>query len=342
MQKELSRIALRMKTHIADDQKFCRIDSVSIIRFLEEFKEACDHNGLSEGAALHLFQYFILDPAKKSVRLFLRSNINDRDHYSYFGAVLFLLTTYAPEDQVNMERRKIFLSQQKDYESENDFEIRVRAQASRLGQAFTESELITSYLNGLPEHIRTYISFVAPNASTFTQTQMAAQNAGKTLKIRTTTQVSSINLPPTKRLSRYPAPNYIYQPPTDLIQAIKPNQISTGPSRSNQVKSCFVCSQDHYLHECPTLTEEQRKHAVQASERFVQQRQQKELRRNYQGHTLERSLVTVTYVLMRCQVSHAQRSPTHSCRIYCLSYMRGLVSTVCHQNTRAIYIGSHV
>jgi hypothetical protein len=175
-----------------------------------------------------------------------------------------------------MEMRKIFLLQQKNNESENDFAIRVQAQASRLGQAFTESELITSYLNGLPEHIRKYINSVAPNASTFTQTQMAAQNAGKTLKIRSTTQVSSINLPPTKRLSRYPAPNYIYQPPTDLRRAIKPNQLSTGPSRANQVRSCFVCSQDHYLHECPTLTEEQRKHAVQANERFVQQMQQKE------------------------------------------------------------------
>ena len=300
MQKELSRIALRMKTHIADDQKFCGTDPVSIIRFLEEFKEACDHNGLSEGASLHLFQYFILDPAKKSLRLFLRSNINDRDHYSYCGAVLFLLTTYAPEDQVNMERRKIFLSQQKNNESENDFAIRVQAQASRLGQAFTESELITSYLNGLPENIRTYINSVAPHASTFTQTQMAAQNAGKTLKIRTAPQVSSINLPPTRRLSRYPAPNYIYQPPTDLRQAIKPSQLSTGPSRATQVKSCFVCSQDHYLHECPTLTEEQRKHAIQANERFVQQRQQKELRRNYQGNVYNGAR-QANYVLMEDQ-----------------------------------------
>jgi hypothetical protein len=83
MQKELSRIASRMKTHIADDQKFCGTDPVSIIRFLEELKEDCDHTGISEGAALHLFQYFMFDPAKKSLRLFLRSNINDRDHYSY-------------------------------------------------------------------------------------------------------------------------------------------------------------------------------------------------------------------------------------------------------------------
>jgi hypothetical protein len=79
---------------------------------------------------------FYIGPAKKSLRLFLRSDINDRDRYSYCGAVLFVLTTYAPEDQVNMERRKIFLSQQKNNESENDFAIRVQAEASRHGQAF--------------------------------------------------------------------------------------------------------------------------------------------------------------------------------------------------------------
>jgi hypothetical protein len=55
MQKQLSRTALRMKSQIADNQKFSGTDPVSIIRFLGEFKEACDHNGLSEGA-VHLFQ----------------------------------------------------------------------------------------------------------------------------------------------------------------------------------------------------------------------------------------------------------------------------------------------
>jgi hypothetical protein len=183
-----------------------------------------------------------------------------------------------------MERRKIFLSQQKTNESESDFALRVQAQASRLGQAFTESELITSYLNGLPEHIRTYINSVAPHASTFTQTQLAAQNAGKTLKLRAPSQVSSISLPPVKRLSRYPAPNYVYQPPTDIRQPI--NSVQTPPvlSKPTAPKRCFVCSQDHYLHECPTLTEEQRKHAIQANERFVQQKQQKEMLRKYQGN----------------------------------------------------------
>lgn len=288
MQKELSKIAMRMKTHISDEQKFTGTDPVSIIRFLEEFKEACDHNGLSEGAALHLFQYFVLDPAKKSLRLFLRSNINDKSHNSYCGAVLFLLTTYAPEDQVNMERRKVFLSQQRPAESENDFAIRVQAQASRLGQAFKESDLITSYLNGLPENIRTYINSVAPYASTFTQTQLVAQSAGKTLKTRAPTPISSIALPPVKRPSRYPAPNYIYQPPSDIRN---PVGVERGPvttsielSKPASTKTCFVCSRDHHLHECPTLSAEQREHATKANERFLQQRQQREMLRKYNGN----------------------------------------------------------
>ena len=85
---------------------------MAVIKFLEEFKNACDDNGLSEGAALFLFQYFLLDHAKKSVRLFLRTNANNKDHYSYSGIVLFLLTSYAPEEEVHSEGRNIFLHQQ--------------------------------------------------------------------------------------------------------------------------------------------------------------------------------------------------------------------------------------
>jgi hypothetical protein len=285
MQKQLSRVALRMKTHIADDQKFSGTDPVSIIRFLEEFKEACDHNGSSEGAALHLFQYFIMDPAKKSLRLFLRSKVNDKNHYSYCGAVLFLLSTYAPEDQVNMERRKIFMSQQKSNESEDEFAIRLQAQASRFGQAFKESDLITSYLNGLPENVRTYINSVAPNASTFTQTQLAAQSAGKTLRIRAPPTIANIPLTAVRRTSRYPAPNYVYQHSSDTRAPVQPINNIGNASEKPQIKSCFVCSQEHHLHECPTLSDEQRMHAIKANERFMLQRQQREMLRRYNGNT---------------------------------------------------------
>jgi hypothetical protein len=276
IRKELAKIAGRMKAHIPDDQKFTGNDPVAVIRFLEEFKSACDDNGLSEGAALYLFQYFLLDPAKKSVRLFMRTNANNIDQHSYSGVVLFLLTSYAPEEEVSTERRKIFLHQQKSTEGEVDFAVRLQEQASRLGRAFRESELITSYLNGLPENIRTYVSAVHPNATTFIQTQMAAQKAGRTLKIKSTTLSTITTLPPARRPARLPAPNYVYQPSKEA---------PINNLRVNKKKECFVCGQDHYLHECPTLNEDQRKHAVTAHEKFVQIRQQKDMLRNYTGNT---------------------------------------------------------
>jgi hypothetical protein len=275
LRKELGKIAIRMKSHIPDDQKFNGHDPVAVIRFLEEFKNACDDNGLSEGAALYIFQYFLVDPAKKSLRLFLRTNANNRDQHSYCGVVLFLLTSYAPEEEVHSERRKIFLHQQKTTESEAEFAVRLQDQASRLGRAFQEGELITSYMNGLPEHIRTYISSVHPNATTFITTQIAAQKAGRTLK--RSPLVSTIStLPPVRRLARLPAPNFVYQPSQEA---------SITNLRPRKTPSCFVCSKDHYLHECPTLSEDQRKHALSAHERFTQLRQQRDMLRNYKGNT---------------------------------------------------------
>jgi hypothetical protein len=44
--KELSKIASRMSSYIPDDQKFSGLDPVAIIRFLEEFRAACNENGL--------------------------------------------------------------------------------------------------------------------------------------------------------------------------------------------------------------------------------------------------------------------------------------------------------
>jgi hypothetical protein len=275
LRKELGKIAIRMKAHIPDDQKFTGHDPVAVIRFLEEFKNACDDNGLSEGAALYIFQYFLVDPAKKSLRLFLRTNASNRDQHSYCGVVLFLLTSYAPEEEVHSERRKIFLHQQKTTESEVDFAVRLQDQASRLGRAFQEGELITSYMNGLPEHIRTYISSVHPNATTFITTQMAAQKAGRTLK-KSPPVYSISTLPPVRRPTRLTAPNFVYQPSKESpITNLRPRQ----------TPSCFVCSKDHYLHECPTLSEDQRKHALSAHERFTQLRQQRDMLRNYKGNT---------------------------------------------------------
>jgi hypothetical protein len=105
-----------MTTHIPDDQRFDWSDPVSIKKFLEDFK-ACDHNGVSEGASMHLFQYFLLNTAKKSLQLHFRSTMSASSN-SYCSAIHFLLTTYAAEEEVSGECRKIFLMQQESRENE--------------------------------------------------------------------------------------------------------------------------------------------------------------------------------------------------------------------------------
>jgi hypothetical protein len=113
LSKYLSKISKRVTTHIPDDQRFDGSDPVSNINFLKYFKEAC---GVSEGAAMHLFQYFLLNTAKKSIQLHTRSTMSASSNI-YCGAIHFLLATYAAEEEVSEECRTIFLMQQKSGEN---------------------------------------------------------------------------------------------------------------------------------------------------------------------------------------------------------------------------------
>ena len=282
LSRDLSKISKRMKTHIPDDQRFDRSDPVSIIKFLEDFKEACDHNGVSEGAAMHLFQYFLMDTAKKSLQLHFRSTMSASSH-SYCGAIHSLLTTYAAEEEVSGECRKIFLMQQKSGENEREFGIRIQAQAGRLGQAFTEDNLITAYLNGVPENVRTYVSSTAPTATTFAQIQIAAYNAGRTLKLKQPMHQSiPISLPPVRRQPRTNGPLYTIEAkqadtttaPNSTNQYNVSNnwKVRTNNAQVKRLPECFLCSKDHLLHECPTLSVEQRQHAQLANQRYLAKR----------------------------------------------------------------------
>jgi hypothetical protein len=294
-QRNLSRISKRMQTHIPDDQRFDGSDPVSVIRFLEEFKDACDHNGVSEGAAMHLFQYFLLDPAKKGLRLHYRSTMNPSSN-SYCGAVQFLLSTYAAEEEVSGECRKIFLMQQRSGENERDFGIRIQAQAGRLGQAFSEENLVTAYLNGVPENIRTYVSSATPNAVTFAQIHIAAYNAGRTLKQRvpTSNPIHVSGLPQVRRQSRTGGPVYVLSN-TPEHQSKDWNTPATSATQAKRNLKCFLCDKEHLLHECPTLTPEQRKQAQQVNQRFMARRADGPNVQNYRGAGFSRT--EPTYVL---------------------------------------------
>jgi hypothetical protein len=323
LSKDLSKISKRMTTHIPDDQRFDGSDPVSIIKFLEDFKEACDHNGVSEGAAMHLFQYFLLNTAKKSLQLHFRSTMSASSN-SYCGAIHFLLTTYAAEEEVSGECRKIYLMQQKSGENEREFGIRIQAQDGRLGQAFTEDNLITAYLNGVPENVRTYVSSTAPTATTFAQIQIAAYNAGRTLKLKQPMYQSiPVSLPPVRRQPRTIGPLYTIEakhsdsrPASQPSNQFKINNNWRTQDNNAQVKrlpECFLCSKDHLLHECPTLSVEQRQHAQLANQRFLSKRRDGPNAHNYKGAGFKRD--EPTYLANDVEVDldiQADQTPEYS------------------------------
>jgi hypothetical protein len=63
---------------------------------------------------------------------------------------------------------------QKAGENERDFGTRIQAQAGRLGESFSQENLITDFTNGIPDNVRTLAASTAPKAVMFSEVNMAA------------------------------------------------------------------------------------------------------------------------------------------------------------------------
>jgi hypothetical protein len=108
-----------MKAHIPHDQMFTGNDPVAVMRFLDEFKHVCDDIGLPKGAHLYMFQSFLIDLAKKILRLFLRNIANKTDENSHRGAVRLVGNKLCTRRGSTLrEEKKSILHQQKSNESE--------------------------------------------------------------------------------------------------------------------------------------------------------------------------------------------------------------------------------
>jgi hypothetical protein len=110
LSKDPNKIRKQMTTHIPDDQQVDGSDPVSIIKFLEEDKEASDYKKLSEGAAMQLCQYVLRNTANKSLQIHFRSTTSALSN-SCCGAIHFLLTMYAAEQEVSGNCSDIFFIQ---------------------------------------------------------------------------------------------------------------------------------------------------------------------------------------------------------------------------------------
>ena len=96
------KLEVQMKTHTFGGQ-----DPIAMLEFLARFKMACDHNGVSEGAAVWCFQFYLTGQvhALLQSRLHGKTMAFDSEQRvlpeTYAEVVNFLLRTYATDDVIS-------------------------------------------------------------------------------------------------------------------------------------------------------------------------------------------------------------------------------------------------
>ena len=96
------KLDVQMKTHTFGGQ-----DPIAVLGFLVRFKMACDHNGVSEGAAVWCFQIYLTGQAHALFQSRLHGNTMAVDAEqrelleTYAEVVKFLLRTYATDEVIS-------------------------------------------------------------------------------------------------------------------------------------------------------------------------------------------------------------------------------------------------
>ena len=163
--KKLSKIRKRMEPEMRP-HLFDGSDPITIIPFLEAFRDSCNVNGVHEGAALWLVGYFLRGSAKSKVTARTTSNnakkkIGNR-LLTYCQAIDFLLRTYATDDIIARAVDDLKSYKQDSTTSEMAYLEKLWARALRMGSVFQEHDLVDIFLAGLrPEiadHTRQFYS----------------------------------------------------------------------------------------------------------------------------------------------------------------------------------------
>ena len=96
------KLDVQMKTHTFGGQ-----DPIAVLGFLAQFKMACDHNGVSEGAAVWCFQFYLTGQAHVLLQSRLHGNTMAVDAEqrelleTYAEVVNVLLRTYATDEVIS-------------------------------------------------------------------------------------------------------------------------------------------------------------------------------------------------------------------------------------------------
>jgi hypothetical protein len=138
---KMSTYLKRVKHAIAPDDRFSGDEPIEVLAFLRTFKEAADHNELSEAAAARLLPYFLTGAAKEGHRAHLDEAPMVFPTYPYM--IQYLLETYALDDELSQAYVAITTAKQAENETERSFGRRLHRLAIRAGNVIDKQDLTT-------------------------------------------------------------------------------------------------------------------------------------------------------------------------------------------------------
>jgi len=145
--KYITEMRLRLKS------KFTGKEPASILRFLSDFADACDSNGIAEGDAVWLFQDFMDGEPSRELKSRIgqpRTVMADMENslVTYPAVVRHLLETYATDANLQNAYNELRALTMGSNQSAKSFRRALCARADMFGNAFHERVLVECYLNG--------------------------------------------------------------------------------------------------------------------------------------------------------------------------------------------------
>ena len=140
---------------------------MAIINFLKTFKEACDSNGVPEGIATRMFQYYLKGTPRSSLRKDFKSRGKDKSKRkkdlkshkvtTYTAIVQMLLQTYANDEVLSEAHASVT-----DYKKPSNmhpisFANKLSDRAERTGDVFPDETLREVFIMALQSSIRGYV-----------------------------------------------------------------------------------------------------------------------------------------------------------------------------------------
>ena len=165
--KKIGRKAKSMQSQLL--KRFKAKDPIMVLDFLDKFKLSCDHNGVHEGMALWLFQFFLAGSVHTAVmdRISHDTHGRRRRHaealHSYSAVVNFLLKQYATDEAISEAHTDLITARQSSGMSEEEFSSLLQRKNRRCGNVMTTDAMKSLFVEGLLGSIRALVRTYSHN-----------------------------------------------------------------------------------------------------------------------------------------------------------------------------------